>query len=65
MTANTAIARWFMNDIEMPLINAKGHGDVLVYGKDEVKKLCDNAGLKMELFEKRGFFRLHCVARKP
>lgn len=65
MTANTKIARWFMNDIEMPLINAKGHGDVHVYGKDEVKKLCDNAGLKMELFEKRGFFRLHCVARKP
>ena len=36
-----------------------------IYGKNDVKALCDKAGLKMELFEKRGFCRLHCVARKP
>jgi len=64
MTANSAAARWFMNKIEMPLINLSGHGDVHVYGRDEVNDLCNNAGLKMELFEKRGFLRLHCVARK-
>ncbi len=65
MTANTAAARWFFNHIEMPVINLTGHGDVHVYGRDEVRQLCKNAGLQMELFEKRGFFRLHCVARKP
>lgn len=64
MTSTYAPVRWFMNHIEMPLINLTGHGDVHVYGRDEVKKLCDNAGLKMELFERRGFFRMHCVARK-
>ena len=65
MTSRLAPVRWFMNHIEMPIINLTGHGDVHVYGREEVKKLCKNAGLKMELFEKRGFFRLHCVARKP
>ena len=65
MTAKTAPARWFFNHVEMPLINLTGHGDVHVYGVDEVRKLCDNAGLKLERGEKRGFFRLHCVARKP
>lgn len=64
MTANSSAARWFMNKIEMPIINLSGHGDVHVYGRDEVNDLCNNAGLKMELFEKRGFLRLHCVARK-
>jgi hypothetical protein len=49
----------------MPLINLAGHGDVHVYGKDEVDRLCQKAGLKMELFERRGFCRMHCVARKP
>ena len=65
MTADTYAARWFMNNIEMPVINLAGHGDVHVYGKDEVESLCTNAGLRLESFEKRGFFRLHCVARKP
>ena len=65
MTAESDGARWFMNNIEMPVINRTGHGDVHVYGREEVKNLCDNAGLKLENFEKRGFFRLHAVARKP
>lgn len=54
-----------MNNVEMPVINLAGHGDVHVYGKQEVSALCKNAGLSLELFEKRGFLRLHCVARKP
>lgn len=65
MTAKSAAARWFMNHIEMPVINLAGHGDVHVYGTDEVQKLCNRAGLNLEIAEKRGFFRLHCVARKP
>jgi len=65
MTMNSKAVRWFCNHIEIPLINLKGHGDVHVYGKDEVAELCWKAGLTMELFEKRGFCRLHSVARKP
>ncbi|MCR5788417.1 MAG: class I SAM-dependent methyltransferase [Lachnospiraceae bacterium] len=65
MTMNTAAVRWFCNHIEMPLINLAGHGDVHVYGKDEVDRLCKNAGLRMEVFERRGFCRMHCMARKP
>jgi len=64
MTMNAA-GRWFANHIEIPIINIKGHGDVHVYGRDEVDALCKNAGLVMELFEKRGFCRLHSVIRKP
>ena len=65
MTAKTGAARWFMNHIEMPVINLAGHGDVHVYGVDEVRDLCKKAGLVLESGEKRGFFRLHCVIRKP
>jgi ubiquinone/menaquinone biosynthesis C-methylase UbiE len=64
MTMNSGAVRWLCNHVEMPLINLTGHGDVHVYGKDEVQKLCEKVGLHMELFEKRGFCRLHCVARK-
>ncbi len=64
MTMDSAAVRWFCNHIEMPIINFFGHGDVRVYGRDDVNHLCKKAGLKMELFEKRGFCRLHCVARK-
>lgn len=64
MTASAPL-RWFMNKIEMPIINLTGHGDVKVYGKEEVAVFCKNAGLKQELCEQRGFFRMHCVARKP
>ncbi len=65
MTANSALARGFFNHVELPLVNLIGHGDVHVYGVREVETLCRRAGLVMEFGEKRGFFRLHCVARKP
>ncbi len=65
MTMNTAAVRWFCNHVELPLANLMGHGDVHVYGKEEVRKLCEKAGLNMERFERRGFCRMHCVARKP
>lgn len=65
MTMKTAAVRWFCNNIETPIINLLGHGDVRIYGRDEVKGFCDKAGLRMELFECRGFCRMHCVARKP
>ena len=65
MTAKTAGMRWFFNNVELPLVNLFGHGDVRTYSVEEVGQLCENAGLVLEFGEKRGFFRLHCVARKP
>lgn len=65
MTMNTAAVRWFCNHIEMPLAHLIGKGDVRIYGREDIRKLCKNAGLHMESFEKRGFCRLHCVIRKP
>ena len=64
MTMSLAAVRWFCNHIEMPLAHLFGKGDVRIYGKKDVQKLCSKVGLHMELFEKRGFCRLHCVARK-
>lgn len=64
VTMGTSFGRWFCNKIEIPLINLKGKGDVHMYNRNEVQELCKNAGLHMESFEKRGFCRLHCVARK-
>lgn len=65
MTVKTAIVRWIFNHIEWPLVNLAGHGDVRVYGTEEVRELCRKAGLDMESGGKRGFFRLCCVARTP
>ena len=64
MTAKSAPVLWFFNHVELPVVNMAGHGDVHVYGVEEVKELCRKAGLTLESGEKRGFFRLHCVARK-
>jgi O-methyltransferase involved in polyketide biosynthesis/ubiquinone/menaquinone biosynthesis C-methylase UbiE len=65
MTMKSAAVRWFCNTIEMPLAHLGGKGDVRIYGREDLQKLCQKAGLHMESFEKRGFCRLHCVFRKP
>lgn len=65
MTMRSAAVRWFCNTIEMPLIHLAGKGDVKIYGREEISKLCENAGLHMEAFEIRSFCLLHCVVRKP
>ena len=64
MTMSSAPVRWFCNHIEMPLAHLIGKGDVGVYGRKDVEDFCKKAGLHMEMFEKRGFCRMHCVARK-
>ena len=65
MTMDSAAVRWFCNNIEMPIAHLIGKGDVRIYGREDIRKLCNHAGLHMESFEKRGFCRLHCVIRKP
>lgn len=65
VTFHSKLVRWFDNTIEMPILNKLGYGDVRIYGIDEVKTMVENAGMQVETIEKRGFMRLHCVARKP
>jgi len=65
MTSSHSFIRWYLNHIELPVLNLIGFGDVRIYWKNDIEKLCENSGLKMEFFEKRGFMRLHCVIRKP
>ncbi len=66
MASNSRILIWFFNHIEIPAANRfLNKGDVRVYSKDAIQRLCDAGGLKLELYEVRKGFRLHCVVRKP
>ena len=55
---------WLMNHIEMPLAHLGGHGDVRIYSCEEVRKMCEEAGLKVEKLEMQKEFRMHLVAIK-
>ena len=39
-------------------------GDVHVYSREDIQQLCKASGLKLESYEVRKGFRLHCVVRK-
>ena len=39
-------------------------GDVHVYSRGDIQQLCKTSGLKLESYEVRKRFRLHCVIRK-
>ena len=56
---------WFFNHIEIPFVNKVLHkGDVHVYSREDIQQLCKASGLKLESYEVRKGFRLHCVGRK-
>lgn len=66
MASNSRFIMWFINHIEIPIVNSVLHkGDVRVYSRVDIQRLCDASGLKLELYEVRKGFRLHCVVRKP
>lgn len=66
MASNSRMLMWLVNHIEMPLLNRLLHkGDVHAYTRADIQRLCDVSGLKMERYEVRKGFRLHCVVRKP
>lgn len=65
MSMPLAAVRWFVNHIEMKLINhLLRKGDVRVYSKEEVDELCRHSGMKLEKFEYQRRFRMQCVCRK-
>lgn len=66
MASGSSLVMWLINHIEIPLVNKILHkGDVRVYSRDDIQRLCDVSGLKLERYEVRKGFRLHCVVRKP
>ncbi|MCM1326164.1 MAG: methyltransferase domain-containing protein [Bacteroidales bacterium] len=65
MASSSSLLMWFYNRIEIPLINKILHkGDVHVYTRTDIRRLCEASGLKLERYEVRKGFRLHCVVRK-
>lgn len=66
MASGSRAMMWLINHIEIPLANRFLHkGDVRVYSRDDIQRLCDASGLNLELYEVRKGFRLHCVVRRP
>lgn len=66
MAARNQFVLWFINRIEIPLVNrVLRKGDVHVYSRDDIQRLCEVSGLKLEKYEVHKGFRLHCVVRKP
>lgn len=63
-TSDSALVRWFMHSIEMPLANRFGHGDVDMLHREEVARGLEDAGLTVEKNEIQKGGRLHLVARK-
>jgi len=62
VTMRLGALRWFVNHIEMPLLNRIGYGDVKMYSLDEMRRFCSEAGLEVETLECRWPIRLHLVA---
>lgn len=53
-----------MNHFEMPLAHLAGHGDVRIHSCQEVREMCETAGLKVLKLEMQKGFRMHLVAEK-
>lgn len=66
MASNSRVMMWLFNHIEIPAANKiMRKGDVHVYSRSDIQKLCNISGMKLELYEVRKGFQLHCVVRKP
>ena len=64
VTSDNRLLLWFMDNIELPIANMLGHGDVKIARRKTVMECCKKAGLKVEKFEIRKGMRMHCVVRK-
>lgn len=63
-SSNNRLLLWFMDNIEVPLANLCGHGDVKIARRSVIEECCQKAGLKVESCEIRKGMRMHCVVRK-
>lgn len=65
MASKSKAVMWFFNHIEIPVLRTVlQKGDVHVYTEEDIQRLCRLSGLKLERYEVRKGFRLHCVVRK-
>ena len=64
MTMKIRPFHWFVNTIELPLLNRFGYGDVHCYNQEEIQTLCHKTKLTLERFEQRKRMRLHAIIRK-
>lgn len=65
MATKSRFIMWFINHIEIPIVNkVLRKGDVHVYSREDIQRLCRKSGLRLELYEVRKGFRMHCVVRK-
>ncbi len=64
VSSNNRLLLWFMDNIEAPLANLCGHGDVKIARQSVIEECCQKTGLKVESFEIRKGMRMHCVVRK-
>ena len=55
---------WFVNFIELPILNLLWYWDVKIYTKNDIQKMCEQSGLMLEYFEYKKWFRLHAIIRK-
>ena len=53
VTSDNRLLLWFMDNIELPIANMLGHGDVRAARRKTVMECCKKAGLKVEKFEIR------------
>lgn len=65
MTSDNKMIRWMVRNIEMPLVNLVGHGDVDMLHREECEAGLKKAGMLIVKNEVRKGMRLHLVARKP
>lgn len=63
-SSNNRLVIWFINKIELPIVNLIGHGDVQIPTKQMIQECCHKSGLILEKFEIRKGMRMHCVIRK-
>jgi len=64
MLMDNSVLHWFVNHIELPTLNLLGYGDVHCYNRTEIRELSRQAGLSLEICEKRKGLKLHAVMRK-
>ena len=65
MASDSGLVMWLINHVEIPIVNkVLKKGDVHCYTKKDIDRLCIASGLKLERYEVRKGFRLHCVVRK-
>ena len=55
---------FFMNRIELPMVNFFGHGDVRISSEAELRTMCANAGLTVEKFEQLKGMKMNLIATK-